>query len=479
MADLSGYSPIYVRSTGNDSTGDGSSGFPYLTAQKAFEVAWDAGSGNYVIDLGVGDFGGVNLDTAGATSWPSRVAVRGVSTSQSNLGGIAANGANEYYDDDEEVMAWVDATAGKAVTVVGNSTANLGNVNTNGGNPDSGSATQQGKDGANISLTDITAGDLNSSGGGNESFGQAAGNPGTITLSNVVAGTLSANGASVSFSYSENGPSGGAAISVTSSTVGAISTTGGGGTNGGAGGGAVTLASSSTAASVNTTGGYGTYGGGGGGAVTVTASTVTGNIETGGGGSNPFESGYGSGNAGAVTITSSTVGNITARSGEGANTGNGGSVTATSSVIGNVWTSSNSAGSGSAGASGSVTMTNCVAGTITTYGGNSDSVAGNGGDVSLTNSSVAAIFSHVGSNPISGAIYTNGDGGNVTLVSSNVSGEIDTLGPVDYNSVRRAGGSVTMSGSSTIPNNIKCGHLITTNLNKGRGVNGSNILGVI
>jgi collagen type III alpha len=477
MADLSGYTPIYVRTTGNDSTGDGSSGSPYLTAQKAFEVAWDAGSGNYVIDLGVGSFGGVNLDTAGATSWPARIAVRGVSPSQSNLGGIVASGADEFYDDDEEVQAYVDATEGKAVTVVGDSTANLGDVSTAGGNPDSGSAFQIGKNGANISLTDITAGNLNSSGGGDASFGQAAGNPGTITLSNVVAGDLSANGASVSFDYSENGPTGGAAISLTASTVLNISTVGGEGTNGGAGGGAVTLASGSAASSIAANGGYGTYGGGGGGAVTVTSSTVTGAVSTNGGGSSEDDPSYGAGAGGNVTVTSSTTGELSAKGGAGANTGSGGTVTVTSSTVGNVSTNPDgNASGGQSGNPGAVTATGSTLGVITANGGAGFSPTG-GAAVSLTNCTAVSVFTTPGAGD--SYIFAFGGGGNVTLASSNVSTEIDALGGADSDGLRPGGGTVTMSGTSTIPNDIKCGRLVTTNLNKGRGVNGSNILGVI
>jgi len=85
MANLEQYTPIYITSSGNDSTGDGSSGNPYLTAQKAFEVAY-AGTGLKVLDFTEGNFGGVNLN--GFSDWPSRIAVRGVDSQSSVLGGI-------------------------------------------------------------------------------------------------------------------------------------------------------------------------------------------------------------------------------------------------------------------------------------------------------------------------------------------------------------------------------------------------------
>lgn len=44
MSDFAGYTPVYVRSSGNDSTGDGSAGSPYLTVKKGFEKAF-AGAG--------------------------------------------------------------------------------------------------------------------------------------------------------------------------------------------------------------------------------------------------------------------------------------------------------------------------------------------------------------------------------------------------------------------------------------------------
>ncbi|NBP16982.1 hypothetical protein EBU95_21815, partial [bacterium] len=89
---------IYVRTTGNDSTGDGSSNTPYRTTQKAFEIAYNNFGHMSVIDVGTGNFGGVNLNTANASEWPARIAVRGVSAAQSFLGGINGNGDNEVYD---------------------------------------------------------------------------------------------------------------------------------------------------------------------------------------------------------------------------------------------------------------------------------------------------------------------------------------------------------------------------------------------
>lgn len=136
MADLSTYTPIYIRTTGNDATGNGSLAAPFATAQKGFQTAYLA-TGNRVLDLGTGSFGGVDLNVAFVptqfqvgedhneqpifetqilkpTEWPVRIAVQGVSASASNLGGIDGRGG--YIP----------------ISVIGNKTANLGDVTSNG-----------------------------------------------------------------------------------------------------------------------------------------------------------------------------------------------------------------------------------------------------------------------------------------------------------------------------------------------------------
>jgi len=128
MADLSSYTPIYIRSNGNDSTGDGSSGNPYLTAQKGFEIAY-AGAGNKVLDFGVGSFGGVNLATASAYEWPSRIAVRGAEATTSFVGGINGDGSPTDVVDGSPVMGG----PGSNISIISNKTINIGNIQTNGG----------------------------------------------------------------------------------------------------------------------------------------------------------------------------------------------------------------------------------------------------------------------------------------------------------------------------------------------------------
>lgn len=138
MADLSSYSPIYIRVNGNDSTGDGSINAPFLTAQKAFEMAYDIsqyGGSNelLVLDFGIGNFGGVNLATANATEWPNNIAVRGVNLNQSFLGEINGNG-NDGIIDYETYTDIVVPSNGKDIYIISNNSISINTINSNGGN---------------------------------------------------------------------------------------------------------------------------------------------------------------------------------------------------------------------------------------------------------------------------------------------------------------------------------------------------------
>ena len=62
---------LHVTTAGNDTTGDGSPGAPYRTAQKAWDVAI-AGTGLYVIQLGV-----VQETIIPTAAWPTRITVAG------------------------------------------------------------------------------------------------------------------------------------------------------------------------------------------------------------------------------------------------------------------------------------------------------------------------------------------------------------------------------------------------------------------
>lgn len=214
MADLSSHSPIYVRSNGSDSTGDGSSGSPYLTAQKAFEIAY-TGTGNKVLDFGSGDFGGVNLTTANASNWPSRIAVRGTGATQSFVGGVVGNGVDAVFDFDNGQLISA-ATNGKNITIIGNNTINIGNVISNGGNGVGYYGSEGvGGIGGTITLTDVVVNNIQSNGG----FGTNGSPGGLVNLTNSVAANIDANGGNTN----EGSAGGGGTVNLTQSSAANIS----------------------------------------------------------------------------------------------------------------------------------------------------------------------------------------------------------------------------------------------------------------
>jgi hypothetical protein len=257
MADLSNYTPIYIRTTGNDTTGDGSSGSPYATAQKAYDIAnvlVATTSGNYVLDFGVGSFGGVTL----AQDWPSRIAVRGAGDTQSFLGGITGNGADVVIDFETwDVVSPV--TNGFNISLVSDLSVNVGVVSASGGD---GSGTYA-ADGGAVTLTDSISGNITSSGSSSGGLGGPGGavtltnstsgnitnttdgleQGGVVTLTNSTSGTITSS-AAVTLTNSTSGTiTSSAAVTLTNSTSGTITSNGG----------AVTLADS-TSGNVSTPG---------------------------------------------------------------------------------------------------------------------------------------------------------------------------------------------------------------------------------
>lgn len=175
--DWTGYTPIYVRATGNDGNDGLSEGNAKATAQAAFDVALGAGSGNYVLDFGVGTFAGI----ATSVAWPGRIGVRGAG-SGSNIGGIDASGIDGAYEYVELTDEWITTspTAGSNVTIVSDLTVNLGIVDCRGGN--TGTGYENATNGGNINLTDCVLTEANSSGGVADSYPDASGgNAGSIT----------------------------------------------------------------------------------------------------------------------------------------------------------------------------------------------------------------------------------------------------------------------------------------------------------
>ena len=186
---------LYVRSTGSDSN-SGISTAPLLTAQHAFYVA-NGGTGDFILDFGSGNFGGVNLSGNQApfslpgpqTDWPSRISVRGTGKTTSFLGGIygSGNAAGDwfnpnwtYYNEDGSVdyshsgeTENYDATNGSNVTIVSDNSINLGDITVDGGGADNA--------GGDVTLTNCVAGDISTINGGG----------GLITLVNCTVGTIS------------------------------------------------------------------------------------------------------------------------------------------------------------------------------------------------------------------------------------------------------------------------------------------------
>ena len=89
MADLSTYTPIYIRTDGDDTTGDGSLGAPFATAQKGFETAY-LGTGDFVLDLGEGVEKYVNL-FAVSYIWPDTIAVRNANNVDGYTGSMSVS----------------------------------------------------------------------------------------------------------------------------------------------------------------------------------------------------------------------------------------------------------------------------------------------------------------------------------------------------------------------------------------------------
>lgn len=156
MANLSSHTPIYVRTTGDDTTGDGSLSAPFATAQKAWGVAIATPSGDYVLDFGAGSFGGVTL----TQDWPSRIAVRGVGATQSFLGGISGIGADQVFDWTEFVEI-SPVGNGFNVSLISDRTVDIGGVTTSAGQifetPADLSAPPKGGD---VSLADCKSGSV-------------------------------------------------------------------------------------------------------------------------------------------------------------------------------------------------------------------------------------------------------------------------------------------------------------------------------
>ena len=474
------------------------------------------------IQIGSGSFGPVNLNDAYAANWPSGIQVKGVSAATSNLGGIIAAGNDIVFDYGTSTVV-SNPTAGKNVTVISDNTVNLGNIVTTGGNSGASgvviSDTISGANSGNIVLTNCTAGMLATDGGGQfhnsmgsagvgstgsvtltnstvddisavsatlagSEFSGSSGNAGTISLTNSTAGNIYAGASAFSFTYGNPAAITGGVVSLNNSTAGNIVVNGG----------------EITYSNVNTS--YSDYYGGGGGSVTLTNDSHVGNIvATGGtGGDTSNTSGVG----GVVSLTDSTADDIIVTGANGGNNGygqggQGGSVTLTRSVVADViavgGTGGNSGGNvgGNGAAGGVVTITDSTAAEIVVIGGNGNSsgvdqaYGGHAGSITLVRSNAGPLYGVGGTGGLAQTFdasrtATGGNGGYVSLTDSN-SGDITTFGgsggSIGSNPASRGSvGTVILVGNCVLPDNI-IGNLDVSDLNKGRGVNGSNILGVI
>jgi hypothetical protein len=302
MADLSGYTAVYIRTTGNDTTGNGSSGSPYATAQKGFDIAVATASGNYVLDFGVGSFGGVTL----TQDWPVRIAVRGVGATQSFLGGITSQGVDSVYDYDNYAEV-SQATAGSSIAIVSDQSIDIGGISLVGGAYTGNGPYQSGGSGGAITLTDCVVSSLASVGGSAAGENSTGGGGGAITVTGCTTGSVSTGGGEATSSVGQGG--GGGAITVTGCTTGSVSSNGANGSTYGGGGGAISI-TLSTVGAISSNGGsytntyHGAFGGSGGNVV-VTDSNC-GNVSTTGALVNPSDwpsvSNGGNGSGGTATF---------------------------------------------------------------------------------------------------------------------------------------------------------------------------------
>lgn len=156
---------IHVTKEGHDTLGDGSLGSPYLTVQKAYDVAYAA----FLLDalprcisVGVGTFATVN-----ATGWPLEIGLKGCGHKLTVLTGINSSGT------DGQVAIGDNGGTGLDVHIRGMG-INVGDIVANGGNGGSGA------DSGSI--------------GGNGANGGNGGNGGSVTLEDVAFESISVIG---------------------------------------------------------------------------------------------------------------------------------------------------------------------------------------------------------------------------------------------------------------------------------------------
>lgn len=371
-------------------------------------------TGNKILDFGVGSFGGVVL----TQDWPERISVRGAGATQSFLGGITGNGADAVWDWDNNTLLSY-AGSGFNATIVSDKTINLGNLSSSGGNnilTDDTSGSTAGNGGSFV-LTDCICGNITSTGGNGWHYG---GTSGGISVTGCEVGDIAGYAGYTAWNYGPR-PS---PITLTDSTAGLVRSR---------------TEERQNDPNSNT-----------GGSITLIRSEATAINGNG------IDSSYWGGAAASVYLTDSHAGTITSRHGQAASYWTSGEVVLTRSTTNVIDASAKQA-------------------TPNTY-----ITSASGLNVTLVNSSVPEGVNASGGNGDSGYPIYNGDGGTVTLTDSFTSSIVSVGGSFQFGSgyaVRGANGTINLNGSSQIPAAVY-GNVVTTNLRKGRGVNGSSILGI-
>jgi hypothetical protein len=360
---------VYVKTTGNDATGEGTELSPFLTAQFGYHALLGSTTGDVVLDFGASsvgmtNFGGITL----TADWPVRISVHGAGATTSIVGGVSGSGADSFYDYPNSTE--VASTAGFNIEIVSDNTVNLGDIYADGGSAlDNGTGGNSGS----VSLTSCKVGSILARGGRSD-IASDCGSGGSVDIYDTTAGTI--------FTY-------------------------GGDSNdapglGGAGGGVV--ATNSVCTNIIANGGMGGDGASAGN-VTLTNSTSTAITADGGIGIvGP------SGHGGNVTLTNSVSSSISMVGGSCIGPdlgGNGGNASLTSSTSGAIFTSGGNGTGYNGGISGNVTMISSTSGSISSVGGAGDANAGGwGGTVSLTSSATGVISTLGGYGFYVGAIGT-------------------------------------------------------------------------
>jgi hypothetical protein len=211
--DLSSYTPIYVRTTGNDSTADGSLALPFRTIDAAYAYAYSTVNNlsNTVFDLGAGSFGGLTPASTLGSYGNYTLIVRGDGAQVSFLGGI------DYYNN--------NSSANTTIYVISNNSVNIGDVLLN-------TANSSGNNPYYFNATDAVLGNINTSAGDGGIDGGNVYNGGNVYLTGCYTQDIISNGENSGSDPSGggvyNGGSGGN-VYLTNSNVWNISINGGNG----------------------------------------------------------------------------------------------------------------------------------------------------------------------------------------------------------------------------------------------------------